>query len=67
MMLLITPVRSEVVQEKISLFLSRNDSSSTSSFDERSHAINTALSGTLRSSATCFVSHSILIVVLPPL
>jgi hypothetical protein len=65
MMLLLTPIRSEVVQAKTSLFLSRNDSSSISSFGERSCATSTVLSGTHRSSVTHFVSHSTSIVVLP--
>jgi hypothetical protein len=63
--LLPTPVRSEVVQAKTSLFLSMNDSTSASSSDDRSGAINTVLSGTLGSRATLFMLHSVFIDVLP--
>jgi hypothetical protein len=41
-----------------SLFLSRNESNSVSSFDVKSCEIITVLSGTLRSSGTLMVSHS---------
>jgi hypothetical protein len=67
MVLLLTLVTSKVVQAKTSLFLSRNDGSYTSSYDERSYATNTIFSGTIGSNVTRFVSHSTSIAVLPPL
>jgi hypothetical protein len=65
MILLITPVRTEVVQVKTSLFLSKSDNNSASSSDERSCAISTNLYGTLGSSRTCFVLHLASIAILP--
>jgi hypothetical protein len=58
MMLLLTLVMSKVDQAKTSLFLSRNDSSYTSSSDERSYATNTKFSGTIGYSMTRSVLHS---------
>jgi hypothetical protein len=65
MMLLLTLVMSKVDQAKTSLFLSRNDSSYTSSSDERSYATNTNFSGTIGYSMTRSVLHSTSIAVLP--
>jgi hypothetical protein len=55
--LLLTPMRSEVCLAKISLFLSRNESSLVSSFGDKSWEIIIVLSGTLGPSGTLLVSH----------
>jgi hypothetical protein len=66
MMLLLTPIISEVVQAKTSVFFSK-DNNSVSSSNERSCTINTVQFDTLGSSVTHFVSHSASIVVLASL
>jgi hypothetical protein len=57
-MSLLTTIRSEVLHANTSLFLSRNDNNSVSSFDVKSWDIITVLSGTLESSGILLVSHS---------
>jgi hypothetical protein len=54
---LLTPVRSEVLHAKTSLFLSKNESSSFSSPSVKSWDIVTVLSGTLGSSGIVLISH----------
>jgi hypothetical protein len=56
--LLLTPVRSEVFHAKTSLFLSKNESNSVSSSTVRSWEIITILPGTLGSRGTFPVSYS---------
>jgi hypothetical protein len=57
-MSLLTPMRLEVCHAKTSLFLSRNESNSVSSFDVKFWEIITILSGTLGSNGPLLVSHS---------